>query len=73
MPNPLVHIPAVARRFYQTHGDSFDRLVVFANFTNALGNAFAFEQPIRISMTGTDNRSSILARSSAAPEGSTAC
>ncbi len=53
MPNPLVHIPAVARRFYQTHGDSFDQLVMFANFSNALGNAFAFEQPIRVSMTGT--------------------
>lgn len=53
MPNPLVHIPAVARRFYQTHGDSFDQLVMFASFSNALGNAFAFEQPIRISMTGT--------------------
>ncbi|TAL41434.1 MAG: hypothetical protein EPN89_19055 [Methylovulum sp.] len=26
---------------------------MFANFSNALGNAFAFEQPIRISMTGT--------------------
>jgi hypothetical protein len=53
MPNPLVHIPAVARRFYRTHGDSFDQIVMFANFSNALGNAFAFEQPIRISMTGT--------------------
>lgn len=53
MPNPLVHVPAVARRFYQTHGDSFDQLVMFANFGNALGNAFAFEQPIRVSMTGT--------------------
>lgn len=53
MPNPLVHIPAVARRFYQTHSDSFDQLVMFADFSNALGNAFAFEQPIRISMTGT--------------------
>lgn len=53
MPNPLVHIPAVARRFYQTHSDSFDQLVMFANFSNALGNALAFEQPIRISMTGT--------------------
>ena len=53
MPNPLVHIPAVARRFYQTHGNNFDQLVMFANFSNALGAAFAFEQPIRVSMTGT--------------------
>jgi hypothetical protein len=53
MPNPLVHIPAVARRFYQSHGDAFDQFVMFANFTNALGDALAFELPIRISMTGT--------------------
>jgi len=53
MPNPLVHIPAVARRFYQSHGDAFDQLVMIANFTNALGDALAFELPIRISMTGT--------------------
>lgn len=53
MPNPLVHIPAVARRFYGTHDDSFDQLVMFANFSNALGNALAFAQPIRVSMTGT--------------------
>jgi photosystem II stability/assembly factor-like uncharacterized protein len=53
MPNPLVHIPAVASRFYHTHGDSFDQLVMFANFSNALGNALAFAQPIRVSMAGT--------------------
>ncbi|MDD5560353.1 hypothetical protein [Candidatus Methylomirabilis sp.] len=53
MPNPLVHIPTVAKRFYQTHSDSLDQLMMFANFSNALGDAFAFEQPIRISMTGT--------------------
>ena len=51
--NPLVHIPAVARRFYRSHADGFDQLVMFANFTNALGNALAFEQPVRISMGGT--------------------
>jgi hypothetical protein len=53
MPNPLVHIPAVARRFYLSHADSFDQLVMFADFTNALGDALAFEFPIRISMAGT--------------------
>ena len=53
MPNPLVHIPAVARRFYRSHGDSLDQIVMFANFTNALGDAFAFLQGIRVSMSGT--------------------
>lgn len=53
LPEPLVHIPAVARRFYKRHIDSFDQLVVFANFSSALGNALAFEQTIRVSMTGT--------------------
>jgi len=53
MSNSLVHIPAVARRFYRSHGDSLDQLVMFANFNNALGDALAFEQHIRISMTGT--------------------
>ena len=53
MPKPLVHISAVARRFYKTHGDTFDQFVMFANFDNALGNAFAFELSVRISMGGT--------------------
>ena len=53
MPNPLVHILAVARQFYRSHGDTFDQLVTFANFDNALGNAFAFELATRISMGGT--------------------
>lgn len=53
MPNPLVHILAVARRFYRSHGDNFDQLVLFANFDNALGDAFAFELATRISMGGT--------------------
>ncbi|HLA80828.1 MAG TPA: hypothetical protein VJP78_04240 [Thermoleophilia bacterium] len=54
MPNPLVHIPAVARRFYLSHADSFDQLVMLANFTNALGsNVLAFELTVRVSMAGT--------------------
>lgn len=54
MANPLVHIPTVARRFYRSHGDTFDQLVMFANFTNSLGpNVLAFEFAIRVSMTGT--------------------
>jgi len=53
MPNPLVHIVAVARRLYQTHGDVFDQLLIFANFDNALGDAFAFEVTARMSAGGT--------------------
>jgi hypothetical protein len=49
---PLIHISAVARRFYRTHADSFDQLALFANFTSALGNAFAFELTIRQTISG---------------------
>jgi len=41
--SPLVYVPAVARRFLATHSDDIDQLVIFANFTHAMGNAFAFE------------------------------
>jgi len=40
--SPLVHISAVARRFFNTHGDDFDQLVMFANFPHAMGSFFAF-------------------------------
>ena len=40
---PLVHIGAVARRFYATHSDDYDQLAMFANFTHAMGGAFAYE------------------------------
>ena len=40
---PLVHISAVARRFYASHSDDYDQLVMFANFTHAMGGAFAYE------------------------------
>jgi hypothetical protein len=33
---------AVANRFYQLHGDDYDFLVVFGNFTYSLGGAFAY-------------------------------
>ncbi len=38
--SPLVHISAVARRFFNTHGDNFDQLVMFANFTHSLSGFF---------------------------------
>ncbi len=40
---PLVHIGAVARRFYATHADDYDQLAMFANFTHAMGGGFAYE------------------------------
>lgn len=49
---PLVHISAVARRFFNTHTDAFDQFVMFANFTHAMGNAFAFELTTRQTVSG---------------------
>jgi hypothetical protein len=49
---PLVHVSAAARRFYQTHGDNFDQLVMFANFAHAMGDAFAFELTTRQTVSG---------------------
>ncbi|MFQ5802402.1 MAG: choice-of-anchor D domain-containing protein [Candidatus Methylomirabilales bacterium] len=49
---PLVHISAVARRFFNTHGDDFDQMVMFANFTHAMGNAFAFELTVQNTVSG---------------------
>ena len=51
-PSPLVQIPAVARKFYQAHGDQIDQVVMFANFANAMGNAFAFELNINPDVAG---------------------
>jgi hypothetical protein len=50
--SPLVHISAVARRFYRTHADTIDQLVMFATLQNALGNAFAFELTTRQTISG---------------------
>jgi hypothetical protein len=51
-PSPLVHVTAVARRFYRSHGDAFDQLLMFTNFPNALGDAFAFEVTARQTVSG---------------------
>ncbi|MBI3001773.1 MAG: hypothetical protein HYY46_25440, partial [Deltaproteobacteria bacterium] len=50
--SPLVHVAAVARRFYQSHVDEFDQLVMFANFSHAMGSAFAFLLMVRQSVQG---------------------
>src|SRR6267143_1466973 len=49
---PLVHVPAVARRFFGSHPDRFDQLVMFANFRHAMGDAFAFELTAQQTVTG---------------------
>jgi len=50
--SPLVHVSAVARRFFNTHGDDFDQFVMFANFQHALGNFFAFAFTTRQTVSG---------------------
>lgn len=43
---------AVAQRFYQTHGDNYDFLVVFTNFEFETGTAIAFHNSVRNSVRG---------------------
>ena len=45
-------LPALAARFYQTHGDQFDQLVMFTNFSFDLEGAFAFELNIKNEIRG---------------------
>ncbi len=50
-PNYAARAP-VALRFYQTHGDAYDFLVVFTNFEFQTGGAQAFHSLIRNDVTG---------------------
>jgi parallel beta-helix repeat protein len=50
--NPLVHALAVARRFYGTHGDDYDQLLLLSNFSQAMGNAFSFELSVQNTVAG---------------------
>jgi len=45
-------LPAVARRFYETHDDAYEFLVVFTTFDFDLDGAFAFEVNIANEVTG---------------------
>lgn len=47
-----VSIVSLARKFYQTHGDDYDFLVMFTNFPFDMGNAFAFEVNVSNEVTG---------------------
>src|SRR5262245_53471583 len=44
--------PALARRFFETHGGSYDFLVVFTNFEFDTGDALAFHASARNFVTG---------------------
>jgi IPT/TIG domain-containing protein len=45
-------LPALAAKFYQTHGDEYDQLVMFTNFSFDLEGAFAFELNIKNEIRG---------------------
>ncbi|MGH9783792.1 MAG: hypothetical protein ACRD88_06360, partial [Terriglobia bacterium] len=51
-PATQLDLVAVTRRFYQTHEDSYEFLVVFTNFDFDLDGAFAFEVNIANDVTG---------------------
>ena len=43
---------ALAKKFYQTHGDHFDQLVIFLAFDFDLGGAFAFNLGVKNEVDG---------------------
>jgi hypothetical protein len=47
-----VDISALSKKFYQTHGDDYDQLVMFTNFPFDLDGAFAFEVNIKNEIQG---------------------
>ncbi len=47
-----VDFASLSKKFYQTHPDDFDQLVIFTNFPYDLGDAFAFEFTINNSIQG---------------------
>ncbi len=47
IPAPQVDILALAQKFYETHDDKYDFLVVFTDFTIDLQGAFAFLAPVK--------------------------
>jgi hypothetical protein len=47
-----VDVTAVARKFYETHGDEYQQLVVFTNFPYNLDGAFAYELNVKNSIQG---------------------
>ena len=47
-----ISITALARKFFETHPDDFDHLIVFLAFDQDLGGAFAFEVNVRNEIEG---------------------
>jgi hypothetical protein len=47
-----IDLVALARRFYQTHRDNFDQLVIFTNTKVVGGNTFAFESTVSNQIRG---------------------
>jgi hypothetical protein len=47
-----IDLVALAKRFYQTHPDNFDQLVIFTNKTVVGGNTFAYESLVKNEIAG---------------------
>jgi hypothetical protein len=47
-----IDITALTKKFYETHGDDYEQLVMFANFPYDLDGAFAFELNIKNDVQG---------------------
>ncbi|MGH9896753.1 MAG: hypothetical protein ACREA0_33080, partial [bacterium] len=62
---------AVARRFYETHEDAYEFLIVFTSFNFDLGGAFAFHVPVSNDVIGIGPDSHIPVFNSASSFGST--
>ena len=50
--NASLDLVATTRRFYQTHPDEFDQLVIWTD-TPVISDAFAFEATVQNAITGT--------------------
>lgn len=50
--NPDIDLVAVARKFYQTHPDNFDQLVIWTDTRVVSGNTFAFETTVANDIRG---------------------
>jgi hypothetical protein len=49
---PDIDLVTLARRFYQTHPDNFEQLVIFTNTKVVAGNTFAFESTVANEIRG---------------------
>jgi hypothetical protein len=47
-----IDLVALAKRFYETHADNFDQLVIFTNTSVVAGNTFAYESTIANEISG---------------------